>query len=127
MEVLLLYGEGSVIMLKAMVLAGLILAKLPFAATGVREGRTAKFGAYCYPDRGSYFRLRQPHVRRACDQRRRSLGSLTLKAKGIFAAADSHLSFTGAATLVADNGDELTGLSRVHLRRSQVKGTRRSS
>ena len=37
------------------------------------------------------------------------LGRLTLKAQGAFAPADSVLSYTGAATLVADNGDELTG------------------
>jgi hypothetical protein len=37
------------------------------------------------------------------------LARLTLKAEGIFAPANSILSFTGAATLVAENGDELTG------------------
>ena len=37
------------------------------------------------------------------------LGHLVLKAQGTFSPANAVVSFTGPATLVAENGDELTG------------------
>ena len=96
-------------MFKAIVLAGLILAKLPLAATAVlgrpkRKARRVLSGSgISTSDSASrtFVELATADVAR--------LGCLTLKAQGMFAAADSVLSFTGTATLVADNGDELTG------------------
>lgn len=96
-------------MFKAIVLAGLILAKLPLAATAVlgrpkRKARRVLSGSgISTTDSASrtFVELATADVA--------GLGCLTLKAQGGFAAADSVLSFTGAATLVADDGDELTG------------------
>jgi hypothetical protein len=72
------------------------------------EGRSALLGAYGYLDRGSVPTTLRTFVVLATGDIGR-LGRLTLKAQGAFAPADSVLSYTGAATLVADNGDELTG------------------
>lgn len=103
------YGEGTITMFKAIILAGLILAKLPLAATAGlgRPKRTARrillsgsgISTQDSPSR-TFVLLATGDVAR--------LGHLTVKAQGIFAPANSVLSFTGAATLVADNGDELT-------------------
>ena len=98
-------------MFKAIVLAGTILAELPLAATAVlgRPKRTARRvlrlsgSGISTSDSvsGTFVVLATGDGAR--------LGRITLKGQGVFAPADSVLSFTGAATLVADNGDELTG------------------
>ena len=97
-------------MFKAIVLAGLILAKLPLAATAVlgRPKRTARRVSLSGSGISTSDSASGTFVVLATGDAAR-LGRLTLKAQGVFAPADSVLSFTGAATLVADNGDELTG------------------
>ena len=97
-------------MLKAIILAGLILAQLPLAATAVlgRPKRTARRVLVSGSGISTSDSASGTFVVLATGDSAR-LGRLTLKAQGISAPADSILSFTGAATLVADNGDELTG------------------
>jgi len=97
-------------MFKAIVLAGLILAKLPLAATAVlgRPKRTARRVSLSGSGISTSDSASGTFVVLATGDAAR-LGRLTLKAQGVFAPADSVLSFTGAAALVADNGDELTG------------------
>ncbi len=96
-------------MLKAIVLAGVILAKLPLASTAVqgRPKRTARRVVLSGSGISTSDSASRALVMLATGDVAR-LGHLTLKGQGTFAAADSILSFTGAATLVADNGDELT-------------------
>ena len=97
-------------MVKALVLAGLVLAKLPLAATAVLGGPKLKARRVLLSGSGistTDSESRTFVVLATGDVGR--LRRLTLKAQGMFAPADSVLSFTGAATLVADNGDELTG------------------
>ena len=97
-------------MLKAIILAGLILAQLPLAATAVlgspkRRARRIRLSGSGISTHDSASRT---FVVLATGDFAR-LGRLTLKAQGILAPANSVLSFTGSATLVVDNGDELTG------------------
>jgi hypothetical protein len=104
------YGEGRSTMLKAIILAGLILAKLPLAATaglGRPERRARRISLSGSGISTHDSASRTFVVLGTCDVA--GLGPLTLKGQGIFAPADSVLSFTGTATLVADNGDELAG------------------
>jgi hypothetical protein len=104
------FSQRSLTMFKAIVLAGLILAKLPLAATAVlgRPKRKARRVLLSGSGISTSDSASRTFVVLATGDVAR-LGCLTLKAQGMFAAADSVLSFTGAATLVADNGDELTG------------------
>ena len=97
-------------MFKAIVLAGSILARLSLAATAVlgRPKRTARRVLVSGSGISTSDSASGTFVVLATGDSAR-LGRLTLKAQGISAPADSILSFTGAATLVADNGDELTG------------------
>jgi hypothetical protein len=101
--------EG-IIMSKAIILAGLILAKLPLAATAVlgRPKRTARRIRLSGSGISTHDSASRTFVVLATGDVGR-LGRLTLQAEGMFAPADSVLSFTGATTLVANNGDELTG------------------
>lgn len=96
-------------MLKAIIAAGLILAKLPLGSTAVGQPRR-KPRRMVLSGSGisTHDSLSRTFVELATGEVA-DLGRLTLKAQGIFAPADSVLSFTGATTLVADNGDELTG------------------
>jgi hypothetical protein len=96
-------------MLKAIVLVGLILAKLTLAATAGqgRSKRAARRVLLSGSGISTYESASRTFVVLATGDVGR-LGRLTLKAQGILAPANSVLSFTGAATLVADNGDELT-------------------
>lgn len=97
-------------MFKALVLAGLILVKLPLAATAVLGTPKRKARRVLLSGSGistSDSESRTFVVLATGDVGR--LRRLTLKAQGMFAPTDSILAFTGAATLVADNGDELTG------------------
>jgi hypothetical protein len=110
MEFTLSYGEGSIAMFKAIISAGLILAKLPLAGpAGLgRPKRTARRIQLSGSGISTQDSVSRTFVLLATGDVAR-LGRLTVKAQGIFAPANSILSFTGAATLVADNGDELTG------------------
>jgi len=104
------YGEGSITMLKAIILAGLILAKLPRAATAIlgRPKRRAQRTPLSGSGISTHDSASRTFVVLATGDVAR-LGRLALQGHGIFAPANSVLCFTGAATLVADNGDELTG------------------
>ena len=97
-------------MFKAIILAGLILAKLTVAATAAqgKPKRPARRVLLSGSGITTYDSASRTFVVLATGEVGR-LGRLTLKAQGILAPANSVLSFTGAATLVVDNGDELTG------------------
>ena len=97
-------------MLKAIVLVGLILAKLTLAAAAAQERSKPAARRVLLAGSGisTYDSASRAFVVLATGDVGR-LGRLTLKAQGILAPANLVLSFTGAATLVADNGDELTG------------------
>jgi hypothetical protein len=97
-------------MFKAMMLLGVILAKLPLAATAVlgRPKRTARRVRLSGSGVSTSDSASRNFVVLGTGKVAR-LGRLTLKAQGSAAPSDSILSFTGAGTLVADNGDELTG------------------
>ena len=96
-------------MLRAIVLAGL-LAKLSLAGAATHGGpkRAARRVLLSGSGISTYDSASRAFVVLATGDVGR-LGRLTLKAQGILAPANLVLSFTGAATLVADDGDELTG------------------
>jgi hypothetical protein len=97
-------------MLKAIIVAGLILAKLPLGGTAVagRPRRTRRRIVLSGSGISTHDSVSRTFVELATGDVAQ-LGRVVLKAQGIFAPADSVLAFTGAATLVAENGDELTG------------------
>jgi hypothetical protein len=97
-------------MLKTIVLVGLIVAKLTLASTAAegRPKRTARRVMLSGSGISTTDSASRAFVVLATGDVAR-LGHLTVKGQGSFAAADSLLSFTGATTLAADNGDELTG------------------